>query len=86
MPAVFFFENSDMASSSKSDADTPSSARTASDAGEKKSRRPRPRTRAAKPAEEKVAKPVKTRARRGAVPKGDQTEMLPMVESSPQRL
>jgi transcription termination factor Rho len=74
-----------MALPPKTDDDTPSSSRADSAAGEKKTRRPRPRTRAAKPAEEKVAKPAKSRARRGAAPKQEQTEFLPAVEPREQR-
>ncbi len=70
-----------MALPPKSDDDTPSSARADSGKGEKKTRTPRPRTRAAaKPTEDKVAKPAKGRARRGAVAKGVQTEFLPVTE------
>jgi transcription termination factor Rho len=70
-----------MALPPNSDDDPPSSAR--ADSGEKKTRRPRTRARpAAKPAEEKVAKPAVKRARRGGAPKGDQTELLPMAEPS----
>jgi transcription termination factor Rho len=81
VPLVLTSETLDMALPPKTDDDTPSSSRADSAAGDKKSRRPRPRTRAAKPAEEKVAKPAKSRARRGAAPKPEQGELLPVVEA-----
>lgn len=73
-----------MALPPKSDDDTPSSARADSGKGEKKSRSPRVRPRAAaKSAEEKVVKPAaKGRARRGAVARVEQTEFLPVSEPS----
>ena len=81
MFAVLLSENLDMALPPKSDDDTPSSARAATDAGDKKSRRPRTRPRAAKPAEEKLPKPAKSRARRGGAPKPEQAELLPVTEA-----
>ena len=72
-----------MALPPKTDDDTPS-ARADSDAGEKKSRRPRARTRTAKTAETKAAKPVK-RARRGAATKPEQAELLPVIEPRSER-
>src|SRR4051812_29052701 len=71
-----------MALPPKSDDDTPSSARADSEASDKKTRRPRTRARAAKPAEEKPAtKPAKGRARRGAVAKTAQTEFPAVTET-----
>jgi transcription termination factor Rho len=81
VPIVLISETLDMALPPKTDDDTPSSSRADSAAGDKKTRRPRPKTRAAKPAEEKVAKPAKSRARRGAAPKPEQAELLPVVET-----
>ena len=74
-----------MALPPKSDDDTP--ARADSDASEKKTRRPRTRAKAAKPAEEKtvVAKPAKGRARRGAAPKAEQAEFPTVTETAPSR-
>jgi transcription termination factor Rho len=84
VPAVLISESLDMALPPKTDDDTPSSARADSGAGDKKTRRPRTRARAAKPVEEKTAKPVK-RARRGAVTKPEQGELLPAVENREER-
>ncbi len=71
-----------MALPPKSDDDTPSSARSDSDAADKKSRRPRPRAKAAKPVEDKPApsRPAKSRARRGAAPKPEQAEFAGVTE------
>jgi transcription termination factor Rho len=79
VPAVLFSDTFDMALPPKSDDDSSSSAR--ADAGEKKTRRPRARARTAKPAEEKAAKPARTRTRRAAVAKPEQAELLPVTES-----
>jgi len=71
-----------MALPPKSDDDAPARA---DSANEKKSRGPRPRAKAAKPAEEKAAKPAKGRARRGGV-KSEQPEQreFAAVSDSPE--
>jgi transcription termination factor Rho len=69
VPAVYFSDTSDMALPPKTDDDTPSAARAASDATDTKKTR-RPRTRAAKA--DKAEKPAK--APRGRAAKAEKTE------------